>query len=41
MYYLDLASLGVHGFSLQDLSSGQPSQAILNFLGDCLDPKQR
>lgn len=34
-YYLDLPTLGQSGFSLQDLSSGEPTDAVLRFLHGC------
>lgn len=34
-YYLDLASLGGLGFGLQDLKTGEPSEAVLRFLASC------
>lgn len=35
MYHLDLAVLGQHGFGLQDLKTGQPTEAVLSFLHNC------
>lgn len=35
-YYLDLASLGSLGFSLQDLKTGEPTKPVLQFLYHCI-----
>ncbi len=34
-YYLDLTSMGELGFGLQDLKTGEPGEAVLQFLNRC------
>lgn len=34
-YYLDLGTLGRHGFGLQELKTGEPGAAVLEFLQRC------
>ncbi|WP_143780928.1 hypothetical protein [Ornithinimicrobium sp. CNJ-824] len=34
-YYLDLTSMGELGFGLQDLKTGEPGEAVLQFLSRC------
>lgn len=36
LYHLDLSALGDQGFGLQDVKSGEPSEAVLRFLRDCV-----